>query len=137
MNVTDQEIKQILDDHKTIAVVGLSPQNSRPSYRVAEYMQNHGYQICGVRPGGVQEILNSPCFESLTDVHGTYEIVDVFRASEHIPQVVDQVLAVKDKLGIKVLWLQLGIEHPEAEKKAQEAGLKVISNKCIKIEYAR
>ncbi|MGE3973759.1 MAG: CoA-binding protein [Bdellovibrionales bacterium] len=133
MNPPDSEIKKVLTQYKNIAVVGLSPQADRPSYDVTEYMIHAGYNICGVRPGGIKSILNRPCFESLADVTEPFEIVNVFRASDAIPGVVDEVLKTK----AKVLWLQLGITHPEAEEKARKAGLIVISNKCILVEHRR
>lgn len=95
-------------------------------------MMQNGYEIVGVRPGP-KEILGRPCYPSLRDVPGPIEIVDVFRAPEHVPEVVDDAIAV----GAKVLWLQEGVMHPEAERKAQEAGLIVISDLCILKEHAR
>lgn len=129
----DKTIKEVLTKYKKIAVIGLSPQADRPSYGVTEYMIKNGYDICGVRPGGIEQILGKPVYEKLADVPGELEIVDVFRAKEFIPEVVDEVLA----RGAKVLWLQLGITHPEAEEKARTAGLIVISNKCILVEHRR
>lgn len=133
MNPSNAVIKDVLTKYKTIAVIGLSPQADRPSHDVTEYMIHQGYEIYGVRPGGIKTILGRPCFEKLADVNEPFEIVNVFRANEFIPGVVEEVLKTK----AKVLWLQLGITHPEAEEKARKAGLTVISNKCILVEHRK
>ncbi|HEX4922449.1 MAG TPA: CoA-binding protein [Bdellovibrionales bacterium] len=132
-NPPDSVIKDVLTKYKRITVVGLSPQPDRPSYGVTEYMINQGYEISGVRPGGLKEVLRRPMYETLDEVPEPLEIVNVFRAPEFIPEVVDDVL----KTGAKVLWLQLGITHPEAEERARKAGLTVISNRCILVEHRR
>lgn len=131
--MSDEIIKKILSQYKKIAVVGLSPQTDRPSYGVSSYLIRKGYEVSGVRPGGIKEILSRPCYEKLADVPKPLEIVDVFRAPEHVPEVVDQ--AIQE--GAKVIWLQLGITHPEAEEKARKAGLLVVSNRCILVEHKR
>jgi predicted CoA-binding protein len=125
------EIFEILDKYKRIHVVGLSPNEERASFKVAKYMEKAGYSILGVRPG-TGRIGNWPCYSSVSDVPEEIEILDVFRASEHIPAIVDEAI----KKNVKVLWLQLGISHPEAEEKARSAGIKVVSNHCLKIEHA-
>lgn len=132
-NPPDSEIKKILENYRNIAVMGLSPQAGRPSHGVTRYMIQQGYNIVGVRPGGIKEVLGRPMYERLADVKENYEIVDVFRANEFIPQVVDEVLKTK----AKVLWLQEGITHPEAEERARRAGFTVISNLCILKEHIR
>ena len=131
-NPSDAEIKEVLTRYKKIAVVGLSPDESRPSFGVSQYMMKHGYEITGVRPAQ-KEIMGRPCYASLKDVPAPLEIVDVFRASDAIPAVVDECIPLKPK----VLWLQLGITHPEAEEKARKAGIIVISDKCILVEHRR
>jgi uncharacterized protein len=131
--MTDKVIKDVLSNFKRIAVVGLSPQPNRPSYGVTDYMIRQGYDIVGVRPGGLKNILGKPVYEQLSEVPEPLEIVNVFRAPEFIPQVVDDVLKTK----AKVLWLQLGITHAEAEEKARAAGLTVISDRCILVEHRR
>jgi predicted CoA-binding protein len=133
IQTTDQVIKDVLTKYKSITVVGLSPQPDRPSYGVTEYMINHGYEIVGVRPGGIKEILRRPVFEDLSEVPGPIEIVNVFRDSKYISQLVDEVL----KTDAKVLWLQLGITDPAAEERARRSGLTVISDRCILIEHRR
>jgi uncharacterized protein len=128
----DEAVKEILSNYKKIAIVGLSPKEDRPSFRVAKYMKESGFEICGVRPA-ISSILDSKVFEKLEDVDYPLEIVNIFRASNFVPAIVDQVI----KLGAKVLWLQEGVTHPDAEQRAREAGIAVISNLCIKKEYAR
>lgn len=112
--------------YKKIAVIGLSPDPARASYGVTQYMIDQGFEVSGVRPG-TKEILGRPCYESLSQVPGPIEIVDVFRASDAVPEIVDEAIKVK----AKVLWLQEGVVHPEAEKKAQAAGMIVVSDQCI------
>ena len=128
----DNEMKEALTKYKRIAVVGLSPDPDRPSYGVTHYMQSQGYEIVPVRPGG-ETILGVQSVAALKDVPKPVEIVDVFRKSEAVPQIVDEAIAA----GAKVLWLQEGVMHPEAEEKARKAGLKVFSDLCILKEHYR
>ncbi len=127
-----EDTAQILKKYKKIAVVGLSPNPDRPSYQVTRYMMSKGYEIVGVNPGH-ESILGHPCYRSLRDVPGRMEIVNVFRSPEHVPQVVDELLSLPDRP--PVLWLQLGVFHPEAEERARSAGVQVVSQKCIKVEH--
>lgn len=129
----DEEIKKVLETYKNIAVVGLSPDPSRPSYGVSQYMQSQGYNIFPVRPGPSEKILGVNSVEKLKDVPQPLEIVDVFRRNEAVPEVVEDAIAA----GAKVLWLQEGVTHPVAEERARRAGLKVFSDLCILKEYAR
>lgn len=134
MNTTDLEIKQILEKYKKFAVVGLSPDSSKPSQRVPLFMKSQGYDPVGVYPHE-KNIQGLQIYSSLQEVPADYrQFVDVFRKPEAIPEVVDEVLRVG---GVKVLWLQLGISHLQAEKKAEAAGIKVISDRCLHIEYDR
>lgn len=136
--LSDQEIRDALANSKTIAVIGLSSDPSRASNHVTEYMIEKGYEITGVRPGGHQSILGRPVVERLADLKQAPDIIDVFRNSEAIPGVVDEIeKMIQRGLKPKVLWLQLGISHPQAEEKARSLGLKVVSNKCILIEHRR
>ncbi|EGL83227.1 CoA-binding domain protein [Caldalkalibacillus thermarum TA2.A1] len=130
-NVTREEIKEILTKYKRIAVVGLSDNPHRTSYQVAEYMQQAGYEIIPVNPM-ITESLGQKAYPSLKDVPGKIDIVNVFRRSE------DTVEPAKEavEIGAKVLWLQLGIVNEEAFRIASEAGLKVIMDRCIKVEHA-
>lgn len=131
MNKTDQDIVTALK-FKKIAVVGLSPDQSRPSYGVSEYMKSCGYEITPVRPGS-DIILGVPSVESLSKLSKPIEIVNVFRRPEFVEAITDEAIAV----GAKVLWLQEGVYHPVAEENARKAGLIVISDRCILKEHMR
>ena len=134
MNVTVNEIENILKTHKRICVIGLSPDKSKPSYGVPHSMQQHGYDVVGVYPRG-EETAGMKIYPTLADVPEEYRsFINVFRRSEAIPDVVDEILKLG---GCEVLWLQLGIVNPAAEKKAEDAGIKVVSDLCLKIEHDR
>lgn len=128
----DQTIKDVLTKYKKIAVVGLSPEMHRPSYGVSQYMKSCGYEITPVRPDGAV-IFGVKSVASLSEVPGEIQIVDVFRKSEAVPEIVDEAIKVK----AKVLWLQEGVTHPVAEEKARAAGIIVISDRCILKEHSR
>ncbi|MCC6276486.1 MAG: CoA-binding protein [Oligoflexia bacterium] len=128
----DQQIIEALTKYKRIAVVGLSPDPDRPSFGVSQYMQSQGYKITPVRPGG-EVILGEKAVESLSEVSQPVEIVDVFRKSDAVSPIVDEAIKCK----AKVLWLQEGVSHPEAEERARKAGLMVFSDLCILKEHAR
>ncbi|MBI4041655.1 MAG: CoA-binding protein [Deltaproteobacteria bacterium] len=128
----DSQIKDILTQSKIIAVVGLSTDPDRPSYEVAAFMQEKGYRIVPVRPGG-EEILGQKSYASLKDIPFEIDIVDIFRKPEHIPAVVDEAIAKK----AKVVWMQLGLSHEAARKKAEGAGLQVVEDRCLVIEYRK
>ncbi len=132
----DAYITGILNGVKTIAIVGASANDVRPSYFVAKYLIDKGYEVYPVNPGQAgKEILGRMTYASLADVPVAIDMVDVFRPSAAVPQIVDQVLAL-DPLP-KVIWMQLTVRHDEAAAKAEEAGIKVVMNRCPKIEYAR
>ena len=129
-------IAHILQHHRAVAVVGLSPKSSRDSYEVAEYMQQQGWRIIPVNPAaGVDKILGETVYASLSDAaqHETFDLVDVFRKSEDVPPVAAEAIAI----GAKGLWLQLGIEHAESAAAATQAGLWVVQNKCLLVEHRR
>jgi predicted CoA-binding protein len=134
MTVKDSEIKGLLEKYKKFAVYGLSPDATKPSHYVPVYMRDHGWQMVGTYPkdhsdGGFK------IYKTLKDIPAEYrKFVDVFRSSDRIPDVVDEVLEVG---GVEVLWLQLGISNPEAEMRAEKAGIKVVSNRCLIIEHKR
>lgn len=134
MNVKDNEIKGLLEKYKKFAVYGLSPDTAKASHYVPVYMRDHGWQMVGTYPKP-HEANGFQIYKSLKDVPAEYrKFVDVFRSSDRIPEVVDEVLAVG---GVEVLWLQLGISNPEAEKRAEVAGIKVVSDRCLIIEHKR
>jgi predicted CoA-binding protein len=125
-------LRRILMRNRTIAVVGLSANWYRPSYFAARYMLDHGYTVIPVNPA-YPEVLGQKCYPSLRDVPQQVDIVDCFRRSEDIPAIADAAIGI----GARVLWMQLGVIHPEAARKAEAAGLDVVMDRCVKIEYAR
>lgn len=129
---SDERMRQVLEDAKRIAVVGLSNKPERASYQVAAYLQSKGYEIIPVNPT-IDEVLGQKAVPSLKDIEGEVDIVDVFRRSEEVPAVVDEAIAI----GAKALWLQLGVIHEEAAQKAEDHGMDVIMDRCIKVEHAR
>jgi uncharacterized protein len=125
-------ILEILKTYKTIAVVGLSSNPSRPSYGVTEYMQSVGYKIIPVNPNETV-VLGEKSYARLEDVPEKIEIVDAFRRTEDVPPVVESAI----KVGAKVLWMQLGIANEEAAERARAAGLIVVEDACILVEHRR
>lgn len=134
MNVNEQKIAEILKKYNKITVIGLSRDDSKPALKVPLYMNSHAYEIIGVRPDD-GDVKSFKCYKSLSDVPKDFrKFVNVFRRSEHIPQVVEEVLKVG---GVEVLWLQMGITHPEAEAIAEKAGIMVVSDRCLHIEHSK
>lgn len=129
--MSNDVISHVLQTSNTIAVVGLSSKPERASYQVAAYLQRHGYRIIPVNPRETT-VLGEPAYATLRDVPVAIDIVDVFRESNAVPEVVADTIAI----GAKVLWLQLDIHHADAEAHAQAAGITVISDVCIKIAHA-
>lgn len=125
-NPDTEIIHQLLQQIHTVAVVGLSPNESRPSFRVARGLQSLGYRIIPVRPM-VAEVLGETVYPDLESLPGLPDIVDVFRAAEHVPAIVESCI----KLGIKYLWLQEGIIHEAAALRARGAGITVVMNRCL------
>ncbi len=125
-NPDADEICRTLHAIRTIAVVGLSPKEARPSHRVAAGMQAHGYRIVPVRPL-VKEVLGEPAYAHLEDIPFPVDIVDVFRAPEHVPAIVESCI----RLRVPRLWLQDGVIHEEAAARAQAAGIWVVMDRCI------
>lgn len=125
-------IFDILTKYKTIAVVGLSSNPTRPSYAVTEYMQSSGYHIIPVNPNET-DVLGEPSYADLEEVPQKIEIVNIFRRAEDIPPVIEAAIRV----GAKVVWMQQGIANEPAAAKAQAAGLTVIMDACIFIEHKR
>ena len=125
-------LRRILNQNRVIAMVGLSANWYRPSYFAAKYMLDHGYRVIPVNPS-YQEVLGQKCYPSLRDIPGPVDIVDCFRKSEEIEPLADDAIAI----GAKVLWLQIGVVNEAAAQKARAAGLEVVMDRCVKIEYAR
>lgn len=133
---SDAYVRGILDQVKTIAMVGASANTVRPSYFVLKYLLSKGYEVWPINPGQAgKEILGQTVYASLDDLPGVADMVDIFRNSAAAGQIVDQILA-SGKLP-KVIWLQLTVRHDEAAQRAEDAGIKVVMDRCPKIEYGR
>ena len=128
--ISKDEIAELLTSAKTIAVVGLSSDAMRPSFGVSQYMQRKGYQIVPVNPNE-KSVLGERSYSALGEVPDKIDIVDVFRRSEFVPEIVDEVI----RLEIPALWLQEGVVHEAAAKKARAAGIKVVMDRCILKEH--
>lgn len=129
-NPSEQEIRALLQRVKHIAVVGLSPKPNRPSYVVSRAMQGFGYRILPVRPA-VAEVLGEKAYPSLSAVPDPIDLVDVFRAAEHVDEVVDECIRLK----IPAIWIQEGIVNEAAAQRARDAGLFVVMDRCIYKDY--
>jgi predicted CoA-binding protein len=125
-------ISEVLRTCHTIAVVGLSGRRFRPSYGVAEYMQKAGYRIVPVNPQE-SEVLGEKCYPDLESIPGDVDIVDIFRRSEFVPEIVEAAI----RKGAKVIWMQEGVIHEDAARRAQAAGLTVIMDRCILKDHRR
>ena len=122
----------ILNEYRIIAMVGLSPDPSRPSHRVAKYLTSHGYTVIPVNPDA-QEILGTRSYSDMSSIPEPIEIVDIFRRSEEVMPIVDEAI----KIGAKVVWMQEGVINEEAASMARDAGLLVVMNKCMFKEHQR
>jgi uncharacterized protein len=135
---SDDYIGGILSSVRTVAVIGASANDSRPSYFVVKYLLAKGYGVHPVHPGiAGQTLLGRLVYASLAECPAPVDVVDIFRKSEAAAEIVRQAIAEKDRLGIKVIWMQLGVRSDEAARAAEDAGLKVVMNRCPKIEYGR
>ncbi|MBI3092522.1 MAG: CoA-binding protein [Candidatus Tectomicrobia bacterium] len=121
-----EEVRRILESIQTIAVVGLSPSPERPSYGVSRYMQDMGYTIIPIRPGGGR-ILGQSAYASLQESPVPIDMVNIFRRPEFVPSIVDAAIAC----GAKVVWMQEGVVHHEAAEKARQAGMQVVQDACV------
>ena len=133
-----ETMRQIKDNTRTIAVVGLSPNQDRPSWGVARFLQARGYKIIPVNPGHEgKEILGEPVYRDLTAIPADagVDMVDIFRRSEAVPEIVDEALSALPDL--RTIWMQLGVNHPEAAAKAEAKGITVVQDRCPKIEFPR
>jgi predicted CoA-binding protein len=127
-----KDLRRILTDYKRVAIVGLSADWSRPSNFAGKYLLEHSFDVVPVNPK-YDQILGQKCYPDLTEISPQVDIVDLFQRVERIPAFVDQAI----EIGAKVVWMQLGIIHEEAAQKARDAGLEVVMDRCMKIEYAR
>lgn len=126
INPPDEQIKEILKKYNNVAVVGLSSNQTRPSYGVAEYLQRKGFKIIPVNPNET-EILGEKAYPNLGSVPEKLEVVDIFRRAEHVPPIVDEAI----KIGAKVVWMQLGVVNHPAALKASQSGLAVVMDRCM------
>jgi len=132
----DAYIRGILDSVKTIAMVGISPKDNRPSFFAFKYLLARGYRMIPVNPGQAGEkILGQKVYARLSDIPVPVDMVDIFRGSEHVMPIVEEALTLTPKP--KVIWMQLTVRNDEAAKRAEADGLKVVMNRCPKIEYGR
>ena len=135
---SDELIKSILRSTKTIAMVGASGNSVRPSYFAMKYLLDKGFIVHPINPGlEGKEILGQKVYASLKDVPAPVDMVDIFRNSDAALGIVEEALAEKDRLGLKIIWMQLGVINEDAAAKARDAGLTVIMDRCPKIEYGR
>jgi predicted CoA-binding protein len=130
--MSPEPVTEILKSARTIAVVGLSADEMKPSFGVSEYMQRQGYRIIPVNPS-VPEVLGEKSYPSLSAIPDKIDIVDVFRRPDAVPAIVDEVIALK----VPVLWLQEGVVHEQAAEKARQAGVKVVMDSCILKEHKK
>ena len=138
LTYSDTLIKTILRAVKTIAMVGASGNEIRPSYFAMTYLLNKGYKIIPVNPGTAgKEILGQKVYASLKDVPAPVDMVDIFREAKYAPEIAREAVAEKNRLGLKYVWMQLGVVSEEAAKLAEAAGLTVVMDRCPKIEHGR
>jgi hypothetical protein len=123
----DDSILRALRDAKVVAVVGISGDPEKPSHYVARYLQEQGYRIVPVNPT-LPEVLGEKCYPALSDFVGKVDIVDIFRKPEAVPPIVEEAIA----LGASCVWMQEGVRHPDAARRAREAGLLVVEDACMK-----
>jgi predicted CoA-binding protein len=130
----DNYIRDVLRDAKIVAMVGASANWNRPSFFAMKYMQQKGFRVIPVNPGVAgQEILGETVAANLAEIEEPIDMVDIFRNSEAAGAITDEAIAA----GAKIVWMQLGVRNDEAAKRAEDAGLRVVMNRCPKIEYAR
>ena len=135
-NYADGYIRGILNTVKTIAMVGISPKENRPSYFAFKYLLERGYRMIPVNPGQAgKEILGQKVYAALADIPEPIDMVDIFRAPKYASAVVAEALVLRPRPG--VIWMQLGIRNDEAARLAEDSGLKVVMNRCPKIEWPR
>lgn len=135
---SDELIRRILRTTTTIAMVGASGNEMRPSYFAMKYLLTKGFVIRPVNPGlAGKEILGQKVYATLRDVPAPIDMIDIFRTSDAAPGIVREALEEKERLGLKTIWMQLGVISEEAEALAREAGLEVVMDRCPKIEYGR
>lgn len=137
MGITDDDRLRDLLGVETIAVVGCSTTEGKAAHEIPAYLQGKGYEVIPVNPYA-DEILGREAYDSLADVEEDVDLVDVFRPSEEVPEIVDAVVDRLEARGdVQAIWLQLGIRHDEAAASAEEVGLRVVQDRCMKVEHQR
>lgn len=131
-NPSEEQIRALLERVKTIAVVGLSPKPERPSHRIARRLQEWGYRVFPVRPG-IAEVLGEKAYARLADLPEKPDLVDVFRAAAQVGRIVDECTA----LGLPAIWIQQGIVDQAAAERARAAGMFVVMDRCISVDYRK
>jgi predicted CoA-binding protein len=139
--LSQEDVREILTKYRTVAIVGLSNDPLKPSYVVADYLKDHGFQIIPVNPF-VTEVLGEKSYKSLlempVEVQKIIEVVDIFRRAEDVPPIVGQGVQLKKSNGVPyVIWMQLGIINEQAAETARKAGLTVVMDKCMRLEHQR
>ena len=138
LSYSDAYLADILGSVATIAMVGASPDWVRPSYFAMKYLQSKGFRVIPVNPRAAgTQILGETTYADLASVPHKFQMVDIFRNSEAAGAIVDEAIPLIAEKGIQVIWMQLGVRNDEAAKRAEAAGLKVVMNRCPKIEYGR
>jgi len=131
---TDADLRSILEQSRTIAVVGAKGDENEDAYRIPRYLQRQGYRVAPVNPK-LESMLGEPAADSLLDLEEPVDLVDLFRASDHIPAHVDEILAMEPRP--KAVWMQLGIHHGPAAARLRAAGIRVVQDRCIMVEHRR
>ena len=131
-NGDEEEISNILKTYQSVAIIGLSNNEEKPSYRVGEYLKGNGFRIYPVNPG-YEEIFGEKCYKSLSDISDPIEIVDIFRKPSAVKGIVEEAIGI----GAKVVWMQSGVVNNDAASIAKEAGLKVVMDRCMMAEHRR
>jgi len=134
MTLDWEQIGAILREARTVAVVGLSPDRARPSHEVASYLQEAGYRVLPVRPGS-EPILGEPLFPDLRSAQaaaGPIDIVNIFRRSEYVPELLPDLLAIRPRL----VWMQVGVRHPATAAALEQAGIPVVMDRCLMVDHA-
>jgi predicted CoA-binding protein len=134
----DAYLRAILDETETIAMVGASPHWNRPSYFAMKYLQAKGYRVVPVNPAAAgKKILGEDVYAALHEIPGFVDMVDVFRSSDAAAGIVDETIMLAREKSVRTVWMQIGVRDDQAAQRAEQAGLRVVMNRCPKIEYAR
>lgn len=131
---TDEHLKSLLASARTVVVVGIKDRENEDAFRIPQYLQKAGYRIVPVNPK-LATVLGEPCRASLAQVDGAVDIVNLFRASEHVPAHVDEILAMDPRP--RAVWMQLGIHHGPSAQRLRDAGIEVVQDRCIMVDHRR